>query len=303
MQPLSPHIVQILTNDHCVALAYRTPAGGVAMTPISTLGLHDPQAGTVSFTSSFGNWKKMLRMRQDDRVALVYHTREHSGLDHPNVVVVQGRASFPDVADGSWASPETTARAERFMPAPPTGRFLKWATREYYDLRVVVTISIERVIVDHADLPAAAASQQPPAKGTAARVKAGKYRSRWKQCRHFLIGYTDADGFPMVHRITPSIDGNDVVFTDASLPEGARRAGFLGHWFQHKLVGQGSVVMTGWLQVDGRGTARYSPHTCSGYALPPKKAMFHLAGGLATKFGHRAAVKKGYVRDDVWVGR
>lgn len=303
MQSLPAHIEDILANDHCVALAYRTPAGGVAMTPISTIGLRDEQAGTVSFTSSFGNWKKMLRMRQDDRVALVYHTREHSGLDHPNMVVVQGRATFPDIADGSWASPEVTERAERFMPSKPTGRFLKWATREYYDHRVVVTVAIERVIVDDTDLPAAAASQEPPAKGTGARVKAGKYRTRWKQCRHFLIGYTDGDGFPMVHRISPTIDGNDVVFTNGSVPEGVRRAGLLGHWFQHKLVGQGSVVMTGWLQVDARGAARYSPHTCSGYALPPKQAMFHLGGGLATKFGYRAAVKKGYVRNGAWEGR
>jgi len=295
-------IVDILRNDHCVALAYRTPAGGVVLTPVTTVGMFDADAGTVSITSSFGNWKKMLRMRDDNRVALVYHTRDHSGFSHPQVVVVQGKATFPDTADGSWATPELQRRLPEFMPTSPSSRFLKWVTHEYYAHRVIVTIAIERVIVDNAGLSPAPASQQPPANGTTARVKSKKYRARWKKCTHFLVGYADAQGFPMAHTISPTIEGNDIVFTDPALPEGARRAGLLAHWFEHRLVGQGSVVMTGWLQVDTNGAARYCPHTSSGYAMPPKEKVFHLAGGLAAKAGYRTAVKRGLVRDGVWLG-
>lgn len=302
MQQLDDHIIDILRNDHCVALAYRTPAGGVVLTPVSTVGMFDAEAGTVGMTSSFGNWKKMLRMRGDNRVALVYHTRQHSGTSHPQMVVVQGRAAFPDRADGSWATAELQRRTPDFMPTAPRGRLLKWVTREYYDHRVVVSIAIEHVIIDNTGLPGVVPSQQPPAKGTAARVRAKKYRARWTKCTHFLVGYTDANGFPMAHIIQPSFDNDDIVFKDTALPMGVRRAGLLAHWFEHRLVGQGSVVMTGWLQVDATGSARYSPHTTSGYAMPPKENVFHLAGGLAAKAGYRSALRKGYIRDGVWVG-
>lgn len=300
MQPVPTHIADILRNDVCVALAYRTPAGGVVMTPVSTLGMFDPDAGTVATTSSFGNWKKMRRMQEDDRVALVYHSRQHSSIDHPQVVVVQGRASFPDRATGSWVTPEVQRRMHEFLPDRPTGRFMRWATREYHDQRVLITIAIERVIVDAVDLPPPPPSQEPPAKGTAARVSAKKYRSRWNKSTDVLLGYVDSAGFPMAHVVSATLDGDDVVVDDPALPEGSRRAGLLAHWFAPRLVGQGSVVSTGWLQVDAGGRARFSPHTVAGYDLPPSMFMFHLAGGLAAKFGYRKAVKQRQVVDGVW---
>lgn len=300
MQAVPDHIADILRNDVCVALAYRTPAAGVVMTPVSTIGMFDPAAGTVATTSSFGNWKKMRRMQQDDRVAFVYHTRQHSSVGHPQVVVVQGRASFPDRATGSWATPGAEQRMHEFLPDRPTGRFMRWVTREYYDQRVMITVAIERVIVDAADLPAAPPSQSAPANGTAARVRARKYRSRWDKSTDVLLGYVDSAGFPMAHVVTATLDEDDVVVADPALPEGSRRAGLLAHWFAPRLVGQGSVVSTGWLQVDARGSARFSPHTASGYDLPPSMFMFHLAGGLAVKFGWRKAVKTRQVVDGIW---
>ena len=293
------HIIDIMSNDVCVALAYRTPAGGVVMTPVTTVGMHDPAAGTVTVTSSLGNWKKLVRMRDDDRVAIVYHARDHSGIEHPQLLVAQGRASFPDKADGNWLTPEAAARQHHFLPAHPKGRFLGWVTREYYDHRVPITIAVERIIVDGADQPAAGPVSTPPAKGTSARVKPKKYLKRWKNAKHFLLGYVDVDGFPTAHRITPRIDSGDIRFRDVRLPEGGRRAGLLAHWFEPKLVGQGSVLMTGWLEVhDGEG--KFSPHTAGGYAMPPKELAYHLAGGLASKFGYRSALKKGLVRNGEW---
>lgn len=298
--PQWPQFVSdIMANDVCVALAYRTPAGGVVLTPVTTVGMHDPEAGTVTFTSSFGNWKKLVRMRADNRVALVYHARDHSGIDHPQLLVVQGVASFPSSADGNWLTAEAEARQSHFLPQRANGRFLRWATNEYYDHRVPVTVTVERIIVDATDRPPAGPEHTAPAKGTAARVRSKKYLKRWKQSKHFLLGYVDVDGFPIAQRIAPSLDSDDVVCSGAGLPDGGRRAGVLAHWFEPRLVGQGSVLMTGWLDVHD-GSARFSPHTVGGYAMPPKEPAYHLAGGLAAKFGYRAAVKKGHVRDGVW---
>ena len=49
---------------------------------------------------------------------------------------------------------------------------------------------------------------------------------------------------------------------------------------------------------DGEG--KFSPHTTGGYAMPPKELAYHLAGGLASKFGYRSALKKGLVRNGEW---
>ena len=66
------------------------------------------------------------------------------------------------------------------------------------------------------------------------------------------------------------------------------------------MVGQGSDVFTGWLEVEADGRARYAPHTVSGYAVPPREIAFELGSGLTMKFGYRRAVKQGLVRDGVW---
>jgi hypothetical protein len=305
------HVTDILGGDVCAALAYRTPAAGVVMTPVTTIGMFDEAARTVTTTTSFGNWKKLVRIDADDRVALIYHARDHSGVDDRHLVVVQGRASFPERADGPWLTPEAEARVERFLLPRKTGPGWDWLGREYYDSRIPITVDVHRIVVFADDgaaepsevigaaLPGPPAPQEPPAKGTAPRVPAKRYRKRLRRSAHTLVGYTDADGFPTAHRIDVRAQGDTLVFDAPALPAGGRRAGVLAHWFEPQLVGQGSVVLTGWLHVDD-GQARYAPHTASGYAVPASPLLFHLGASLAAKVGYRQAVRSGHVRDGTW---
>jgi hypothetical protein len=307
-------VTSILGGDICVALAYRTPAGGVVMTPVTTIGMFDQAAGTVTTTSSFGNWKKLVRIAADDRVALVYHARDHGGASTPHLVVAQGRASFPDQPDGQWLTPEAAENIEKFMPIPKTGRFWSWIGREYAEARVPIVVSIHRMSVyddptaSEPSLvigapPAAepAPPQTAPRNGTEPRVAAKRYAKRLAKTRHRLIGFTDAEGFPTARATSFEHDGDTLTVDAPSLPPGGRRAGVLAHWFEAQLIGQGSVVLTGWLEVDETsGLARYSPHTTSGYALPASKLLFSFGGGLNAKFGYRKAIKAGHVREGVW---
>ena len=51
--------------------------------------------------------------------------------------------------------------------------------------------------------------------------------------------------------------------------------------------------MTGWLEVDDDGQARYSPHTSKGFTAPPAKTLLLVTNGLLAKRGLRQARKHG----------
>ena len=307
---LPSSVADILGNDLCAALATRTPAGGVALTPVTTLGAFDPMAGTVSTSTCLGNFAKLRNIDRDPRVAVVFHARDHTALDSTDVVVVQGRASFPVDPDPVFADTDLLPRWDEFMPPRKHGRFWGWVGREYYEARVPITVAAERVIVldgptGERTLSVGVAdggeptSQSAPKNGTGARVAPGKYSKRLAKCRHSLLGWVDSDGYPVAVPVEAELDGDVLRLGGAGLPDGARRAGFLAHWFEPRLVGQGSVLMTGWLERDG-DSAVYAPHTLKGYEVPASEAMFALGGGLAAKFGYRKAVQLGHVVDGTW---
>src|SRR3954447_20070864 len=91
----------VITGDLTAALAYVTPAGGAVVTAVAPVGLRDREAGTVSFTTSFGFAKKLDRIRRDPRVALAFHAREHGFSGSPRYVLVQGMAAVRD-HDERW---------------------------------------------------------------------------------------------------------------------------------------------------------------------------------------------------------
>ncbi|MFM7065190.1 MAG: hypothetical protein ACKO04_17160 [Actinomycetes bacterium] len=299
------HVLEILRNDRCVALATRTPAAGVVLTPVTTVGEVDPDRKTVTTTTSLGNFGKLRSIDHDDRVAVVFHARDHSATARTEVVVAQGRASFPVTPDPRYADPSSVARWEEFMPARKRGRVWDWVGREYYEARVPITVHVERlVILDGADhsvvqvlgvqLGGEPAAQTPPSKGTGPRVPARKYGKRLAKSRHHLLGWVDATGFPTAVPVTVEPDGDLLRLQGTGVPAGGRRAGFLSHWFDRQLVGQGSVVATGWLDHQGT-TCTYSPHSVTGYDLPASEFAFAVAGGLASKFGYRKAERSGFV--------
>lgn len=311
MHGLPDLISDILGNDRCVAFACRTPAGGVALSPMTTLGMHDFTEGTVTATTSFANFAKLRHVDHDDRVAIIYHARDHSPFRHPHLIVVQGRASFPDRADGQWASPEAIVRLDEFLKPRHHGTVWNWIGREYYEARVPITVKIHRVLVFDDDksvlpslvigvaLPEDAPSQSEPKNGTGPRIKARKIVGRLKKSRHQIVAWTDAEGFPIGRRVKFKMDGDMIEVHSAGLPTGSRRAGALAHWFGPQCVPQGSAVITGWLSSEG-STAMYAPHTIEGYVLPNSELAYHLGGGLFAKVRYRKAVSLGYIRDGVW---
>jgi len=70
----------------------------------------DPEAGVLNaVNSSVGVWRKLDRIRQNPRIALVYHTRTHGFSDRPEYVLVQGTATlaapdphYPKTIQATW---------------------------------------------------------------------------------------------------------------------------------------------------------------------------------------------------------
>jgi hypothetical protein len=113
-----------------------------------------------------------------------------------------------------------------------------------------------------------------------------------------LLGWVGGDGFPVV--LPTAIAGTEPrgIVLDvpaASLPDGARRAALLAHWFTRHSFGQEHRGHTGWLRPASAGRAVYAPHTASGYRLPGPRALFRTASGIVTWNGLRSARRSGFL--------
>lgn len=304
---------EVLGGDIVVALAYRTPAGGTVVLPVTTFGMFDEQASTVTFTSSFGAGRKLSKIAADGRVALAYHAREHGYAKTSGFVLVQGDASFPRRPDPAFLDRLHGERWHRYAPPRRLGRLWNRLTFEYHDLRVPVTVQVRRILAWSepsatgppgislgerlpTDQPV---PQQPPAGGIAPRVAASQYRKRLGRSRHTLIGWNGVDGYPVLRPVAVEIESDERLRVESSdpLPK-SRRAGLLAHWFGHRMLGQGSAVLTGWLDNGGR----YAPHSLAGYEMPiASQLAYELVSSLTAKVGYRKAVKDGLVRDGTWL--
>ena len=299
---------EILDGDHVVALAYATPAGGVVLMPVTNFGTRDRARGTVSVNSSVGVPRKLERIRDNPRVALVYHTRRHSLCERPEYVVVQGRARLSDpIADYPTTIGERWERFEPWRTASPLWRC--W--QRVYALRVEITVAAERILVwpdlDCRGEPTVLGgtpprpdpeSQPPPRKGTGPRLSARRVARRVARLSDSLLGWIDADGFPVAVPVTVAGAGTRGVelATAADLiPPGARRAGLVAHWFTRGHTGQLQYKHTGWLEALSGDRALYAPHTDASYLLPPSRIAYRFVSGLFTRLGLRAARRAGFV--------
>jgi hypothetical protein len=269
-----------------VALAYVTPLAGVVLTPMTNFGPPTPMNSSVAAD------RKLERIRANPRVALAYHTREHSFSDRPELVVVQGNAvvgpphdDYPSAFREQW---------ERFAgPAdfgPLWGRWLRTWRR-----RVGISIAIKRVLVwpdldasgtpevHGPPLPPPPAPQRPPAKGTGPRIRHARAARRAARLGNVLLGWVDGDGYPMAVPIeigAVSAEGIELRAPSKAVPAGARRAGLMAHEFARYTFGQTLRRHTGWLEAD-EGRLLYAPHTETGYAFPESRRLFYvLAGGM-----------------------
>lgn len=300
----SDDVDEILGGDLAVGLAYLTPAKGVLIAPMATLGMRDREAGTVTLSSSLALWKKLDRMRRNPGVAVAYHAREHAFHDRPGFVLVQGRASFDTTPDRAWLE-SITPEWNKFLGKRSTG-LIGRTQHVYYWERIAINVQVERVLyyrdtlgsgepeVFGAPVAPPPASQKPPGKGTEPRVELGKVASSVAKLPHTLLGWCGSDEMPDVVPVTaaePAEAGLRLTVPPNRVPPGGRRAGLTAHAFQQKMLGQNQRIHSGWMEGDG-GEVLYSPHTRAGYALPASKALYLIAtASLATRM--RAARKAG----------
>lgn len=287
----------IIGGDLTAALAYVTPAGGAVVTPVAPIGLRDRDAGTVQFTTSLGFGRKLERIERNPRVALAYHAREHGFADEPRYVLVQGTATYDAQPDASVLAERVRPASARFMGPPASGFFWDWWLSAYYGDRVLVTVRVERILswpdlacsgeLTVAGTPPPAddpPAQAAPKKGAGPRVDAARAATRLRRLPHVLLGYTGADGFPMVVPVGVGAAGAHGIDLSGPLPPGGRRAGVMGHRYEAKLIGLETRQHTGWLQ-DGV----YAPHTESGFRAPANKTLLLLANGFMARRGLRRA--------------
>jgi hypothetical protein len=295
----SEEVTDVLTGDLVAAVAYLTPAGGVAMTSVAPCGLADPDNGTVGFTTSLGFGTKLDRIVRNPRVALVYHSRDHGLTASPWFVVVQGEAAV-DLEPSRQRLNTFAPQAARHLGKIKQGRVWDRLLHEYYAERVFVDITVTRVVawpnlaaageprVFGPPLPASPRSQRAPKNGTGPRVDLSPVVGRLAQLPHRLIGFRGRDGFPMAVPIGfAGLDargrGLRLVASAGSLPAGGRRAGLLAHSYRPQLVGLSTRTFTGWLEVGDDG-AVYAPHTSKGFSAPAHKNLLLVGNGLLAKY-------------------
>jgi nitroimidazol reductase NimA-like FMN-containing flavoprotein (pyridoxamine 5'-phosphate oxidase superfamily) len=285
----------VLAGDLTAALAYVTPAGGAVVTPVAPVGLRDRAAQTVSFTTSLGFGRKLDRIKQNPKVALAYHAREHGFADGERFVLVQGTASYDSSPDRAQLEALEPA-ARRFMGKRAEGAFWDRWLSAYYGDRVVVSVAVERVCawpdlscagtpeVSGAPLAQALEPQAPPRLGAGPRVDVARAARRLARLPHVLLGYVGADGLPVIVPVRVGSASERGIALEGPLPGGARRAGLLGHSYRAQLIGLESRQYTGWL--DG---STYAPHTESGFRAPANKTLLLLANGFMARRGLKRA--------------
>jgi hypothetical protein len=179
--------------------------GQISMTASSPATSRLRSAGTVGFTTSLGFGRKLDRIKQNPRVALAYHAREHGFADAQRFVLVQGTASYDSRPDRTVLEEQVRPASIRFLGAPQTGVFWDRWLSAYYADRVLVTVQVERVLSwpdpqcagdqTVAGTPLSGqelGSQQPPGKGTAPRVDAARAARRASKLPHILIACVGA---------------------------------------------------------------------------------------------------------------
>jgi hypothetical protein len=288
---------RIIGGDLTAALAYVTPAGGAVVTAVAPIGLRDRERGTVEFTTSLGFGRKLDRIKENPRVALAYHAREHGFASELMFVLVQGTASYDARPDPAVLAERVRPASTKFMGAPRIGPFWNRWLSAYYADRVLVTVKVERV-VSWPDLactgermvtgePLAAGDpdpQAPPKNGVAPRVDVARAARRLRALPHALVAYPGIDGFPMVVPVRVGAEDPSGIGLTGPLTPGGRRAGLLAHRYEPKLIGLETRQHTGWLQ-DGV----YAPHTENGFRAPANKTLLLLANGLMARRGLKQA--------------
>jgi hypothetical protein len=251
---LSPDVARVVDAYRTCEFATVTRSGTAIAWP--AIPLHDPDAGTFTLTTTVALPTKALNIRREPRVSLLFSDPTGSGLTSPPQVLVQGRATCPDVVvtrpDGLeryWA---------RLLSRQPGGRAyganaLTRRMMDWYYFRLVITVSPEVVSV-----------REPLLRGDRLAPGIGQL----KELRHYqdtVLSWVDADGRPTSTRLRPSPlpDGRLALPAVPGLRAGA--ASVLGHFHDEQLWSLRSFVSVGSVTAEQDGWAftpeRYLPGT------------------------------------------
>jgi hypothetical protein len=297
----------IIAGDLTAALAYSTPAGNAVLTPVAPIGMRDREQGTVTFTTSLGFGKKLERIRQNPRVALAYHSREHGFGRGDSFVLVQGDATPLAEPDQDLLENVIGPQSERFLGPRKRGRLFwnRWL-RAYYSDRVPVTVRVERILAWSDPRGAAVPrtfgvpapttrplAQDPPTGGAGPRLDAAQAAEEIGALPNQLLAWIGTDGYPQVRPVSIDRGGADGIrlTTVRGLPLFERRASLLAHRYNKHLVGLEMRGHTGWLTVapDDPKHGLFAPHTQYGFRAPANKTLLLLANGLLARRGLRKA--------------
>ncbi|GAA4238921.1 hypothetical protein GCM10022254_56890 [Actinomadura meridiana] len=88
-------VAEVLSSTRVLEFTTLTPAGGVSTRPMA--GVWFGERGEIVLTTPAAYSRKVLDIRRDGRVALLYSDPAGSGLTGMPVVLIQGRATAPEV--------------------------------------------------------------------------------------------------------------------------------------------------------------------------------------------------------------
>ncbi len=277
---------RVLGGDLTAALAYVTPAGGTVVAGVSPCGLRDRDAGTVTFTTSFGFGKKLERIERDPHVALAYHAREHGLADGPLFVLVQGtRPCRPRARRGverEGARPRHRPVHGRAAPGravgPPAAGVLRRPGADHRRRRADRRVAVARLLgrargarLATARRPAApvAAQEREPARGWTPRKPRASWPSAPTSSPRGARPTATRPWWRPAHRRREPRAGSGIERAP-SLPPGGRRAGVLAHAYEKKLTGaEGPPAHA--VGSTRRRCTRPTPQT--GFAAPKNKTL------------------------------
>ncbi len=207
--------------------------------------------GNLVVTTCLAFAQKALNVRRDGRVALLFSDPTGSGLDNPPHIFVGGTAECPDEIH---TGPEGLEEYWRtlFERQPHSKSYLARPVRrltDWYYLRLVITVTPERVLVRRAAEPPLPQVEPAPADGAplpgAAQIAA--YPTA-------VLAARDASGAPVLARTRPVATGDGFavhVPTDCAATEGP--ASLLVHRHDEQLNNLTNAVVRGELKEAGDG--------------------------------------------------
>jgi hypothetical protein len=271
---LSPDSARVIDRYRTCEFATVTRSGTAIAWP--TIPLYDAQTGTFTLTTSIGLPTKALNIRRDPRVSLLFSDPTGSGPGITPQVLVQGRATCPDVV---VASPEPIERYwARLYSRQPAGRAygrtaISRRLMDWYYFRLVITVEPELVDV-----------REPLVRGERLAPGAGRLEEL-RRYQDAVLSWVDADGRPTSSRVrpVPLADGRVALPAVPGLREGT--ASILAHSHDEQVWKLRSFVSVGSVAREQDGWA-FTPQRYLPGASPDPRVL------LRTLRGSRRAAKR-----------